>query len=395
MSKSFIFSSESVGEGHPDKVADYISDSILDACLSGDPKSRVACETLVKSNCVFVAGEITTKSKFNYEDVVRQAIRDIGYINSRDDAVFHADEVFITNCLTSQSPDIKQGVDAAAAEGKDTAEQGAGDQGIMFGYACNQTEELMPAPIMYAHRLLREMAVQRKDVGVEWLRPDVKSQVAVEYVDGQIKDIRNVVISTQHTEDVKHSTIREFCIEEVIKKVLPAELLTDKTEFLINPTGKFVVGGPQGDSGLTGRKIIVDTYGGWARHGGGAFSGKDPSKVDRSAAYFCRWVAKNIVAAGLADECELQVAYAIGYPYPTSIHVDTFGSAKDGLSDAEISAAAQKVFSFKPAEIVGQLDLLRPIYRQSTNYGHFAKADLPWEDISKAAELKAAVCVNA
>lgn len=395
MSKSFIFSSESVGEGHPDKVADYISDSILDACLAGDPKSRVACETLVKSNCVFVAGEITTASKFNYEDVVRQAIRDIGYINSRDDAVFHADEVFITNCLTSQSPDIKQGVDAAAADGKDTAEQGAGDQGIMFGYACTQTPELMPAPIMYAHRLLREMARQRKEIGVEWLRPDVKSQVAVEYVDGQIKDIRNVVISTQHTENVSHATIREFCIEEVIKKVLPAELLTDKTEFLINPTGKFVVGGPQGDSGLTGRKIIVDTYGGWARHGGGAFSGKDPSKVDRSAAYFCRWVAKNIVAAGLADQCELQVAYAIGYPYPTSIHVDTFGTAKDGLSDAEISAAAQKVFSFKPADIVSQLNLLQPIYRQSTNYGHFAKAGLPWEDTSKAAELKAALCATA
>jgi S-adenosylmethionine synthetase len=395
MSKSFIFSSESVGEGHPDKVADYISDSILDACLAGDPKSRVACETLVKSNCVFVAGEITTASKFNYEDVVRQAIRDIGYINSRDDAVFHADEVFITNCLTSQSPDIKQGVDAAAADGKDTAEQGAGDQGIMFGYACTQTPELMPAPIMYAHRLLREMARQRKEIGVEWLRPDVKSQVAVEYVDGQIKDIRNVVISTQHTDDVSHATIREFCIEEVIKKVLPAELLTAKTEFLINPTGKFVVGGPQGDSGLTGRKIIVDTYGGWARHGGGAFSGKDPSKVDRSAAYFCRWVAKNIVAAGLADQCELQVAYAIGYPYPTSIHVDTFGTAKDGLSDAEISAAAQKVFSFKPADIVSQLNLLQPIYRQSTNYGHFAKAGLPWEDTSKAEELKAALCATA
>jgi S-adenosylmethionine synthetase len=265
----------------------------------------------------------------------------------------------------------------------------------MFGYACTQTPELMPAPIMYAHRLLREMARQRKEIGVEWLRPDVKSQVAVEYVDGQIKDIRNVVISTQHTEDVSHATIREFCIEEVIKKVLPAELLTAKTEFLINPTGKFVVGGPQGDSGLTGRKIIVDTYGGWARHGGGAFSGKDPSKVDRSAAYFCRWVAKNIVAAGLADQCELQVAYAIGYPYPTSIHVDTFGTAKDGLSDAEISAAAQKVFSFKPADIVSQLNLLQPIYRQSTNYGHFAKAGLPWEDTSKAEELKAALCATA
>lgn len=391
MDKNFIFSSESVGEGHPDKVADYISDSVLDACFTQDPSSRVACETLVKSNCVFLGGEITTKAKFDYEDVVRQAIRDIGYINKKDDEVFHADDVFITNCLTKQSSDIAQGVDAAAADGKDTAEQGAGDQGIMFGYACDQTPELMPAPIMFAHRLLREMANQRKDVGIEWLRPDVKSQVAVEFVDGKVKDIKNVVISTQHTEDVKHSEIKEFCIEEVIKKVLPAELLTDSTEFLINPTGKFVIGGPQGDAGLTGRKIIVDTYGGWARHGGGAFSGKDPSKVDRSAAYFCRWVAKNIVAAGLASKCELQVAYAIGYPYPTSIHVDTFGSAQNGLTDQQIAEAAQKVFSFKPADIISQLDLLRPIYRQSTHYGHFAKEDMPWESTAKAEELKASV----
>lgn len=391
MSNSFIFSSESVGEGHPDKVSDYISDSVLDACLKDDPKSRVACETLVKSNCVFLGGEITTESKFDYERVVRDAIRDIGYIDAEDDDVFHADDVFITNCLTKQSPDIAQGVNASAAEGKDTDEQGAGDQGIMFGYACEQTPELMPAPIMFAHRLLREMARQRKEVGIDWLRPDVKSQVAVEYVDGQIKDIRNVVISTQHTEHVDHKTIKEFCIESVIRKVLPPELLTDETEFLINPTGKFVVGGPQGDAGLTGRKIIVDTYGGWARHGGGAFSGKDPSKVDRSAAYFCRWVAKNIVAAGLASKCELQVAYAIGYPRPTSIHVDTFGSAKEGLTDARISEAAQKVFSFKPADIVTQLDLLRPIYRESTHYGHFAKENLPWESLSKVEALKAAV----
>ena len=391
MSKSFIFSSESVGEGHPDKVSDFISDSILDACLENDPKSRVACETLVKNNMVTIAGEITTESQFDYEGTVREAIREIGYINEKDDAVFHADEVFISNYLTKQSPDIKQGVDAAAAEGKDTDEQGAGDQGIMFGYACDQTPELMPAPIMFAHRLLREMANQRKNVGIEWLRPDVKSQVAVEYVDGKIKDITNVVISTQHTEDVSHDTIREFCIEEVVKKVLPAELLTDNTEFLINPTGKFVVGGPQGDCGLTGRKIIVDTYGGWGRHGGGAFSGKDPSKVDRSAAYFTRWVAKNIVAAGLASEVELQAAYAIGYPYPTSVKVDTFGTAKEGLSDEAIAAAAQEVFSFKPADIVSQLDLLRPIYRESTNYGHFAKENLPWESTAKAGELKKAL----
>jgi S-adenosylmethionine synthetase len=387
MANQFVFSSESVGEGHPDKVADSISDSVLDACLEQDPKSRVACETLVKSNCVVLAGEITTSAKLNYESIVRDAIREIGYVNNDD--VFHADSVFISNVLTKQSPDIAQGVDDREADGKTTAEQGAGDQGIMFGFACDQTPELMPAPIMFAHRLLREMARQRKEVQIPWLRPDVKSQVAVEYVDGKPKCIRNVVISTQHTEAVKHSEIKSFCVEEVIRKVLPADLLTDQTEFLINPTGKFVIGGPQGDAGLTGRKIIVDTYGGWARHGGGAFSGKDPSKVDRSAAYFTRWVAKNIVAAGLAKACELQVAYAIGYPYPTSIHVDTFGTGI--VDDAKIAAAAERVFSFKPADIVGQLNLLRPIYRQSTHYGHFAKADLPWESTARAEELKAAI----
>lgn len=389
MSQSFVFSSESVGEGHPDKVSDSISDSVLDACLEQDPSSRVACETLVKSNCVFLGGEITTSAKLDYEAIVREAIRDIGYVNGDD--VFHADDVFITNCLTRQSPDIAQGVDAAAAEGKETEEQGAGDQGIMFGFACDQTPELMPAPVMFAHRLLREMARQRKEVGVEWLRPDVKSQVAVKFEDGKITGIENVVISTQHTDGVSHKQIEEFCIEEVVRKMLPAELLSDKTEFLINPTGKFVIGGPQGDAGLTGRKIIVDTYGGWARHGGGAFSGKDPSKVDRSAAYFCRWVAKNIVAAGLAPKCELQVAYAIGYPYPTSVHVDTFGSAKEGLTDEAIAEAAKKVFSFKPADIVAQLNLLRPIYRGSTHYGHFGKDDLPWEQIDKKDALQAAL----
>lgn len=387
MSKDFIFSSESVGEGHPDKVSDYISDSILDACLEQDPNSRVACETLVKSNCVFLAGEITTRADLNYEAIVRQAIREIGYIN--DDDVFHADKVFVSNILTAQSADIAQGVDAAEASGKDTEEQGAGDQGIMFGYACQQTPELMPAPIMFAHRLLREMAHQRKELRVPWLRPDVKSQVALEYVDGKPVAIKNVVISTQHSASVEHAKIREFCINEVIQKVLPAELITADTEYLINPTGNFVIGGPQGDAGLTGRKIIVDTYGGWARHGGGAFSGKDPSKVDRSAAYFTRWVAKNIVAAGLADSCELEVAYAIGHPYPTSIHVDTFGTGT--ASDEKIAQAAQKVFSFKPADIVSQLDLLRPIYRKSTNYGHFAKDNLPWESTDKAEALKAAL----
>ncbi len=389
MSQTFVFSSESVGEGHPDKVADFISDSVLDACLEQDPHSRVACETLVKSNCVFLAGEITTNAKLDYEQIVREAIREIGYINHDD--VFHADEVFITNCLTKQSSDIAQGVDAAAAEGKATTEQGAGDQGIMFGFACDQTGESMPAPVMFAHRLLREMARQRKDLGVEWLRPDVKSQVAVRFENGRIAGIDNVVISTQHSDEVSHNTIEEFCVEEVIRPILPTDLISDKTEFLINPTGKFVIGGPQGDAGLTGRKIIVDTYGGWARHGGGAFSGKDPSKVDRSAAYFCRWVAKNIVAAGLATNCELQVAYAIGYPHPTSVHVDTYGTAREGLTDKAIAEAAMKVFSFKPADIISQLELLRPIYRGSTHYGHFGKEFLPWEQTDKKDELAAAV----
>ncbi len=387
MKDHFIFSSESVGEGHPDKVADYISDSILDACLEQDPESRVACETLVKSNCVVLAGEITTSAKLNYEAIVREAIREIGYTHEED--VFHADKVFVSNILTAQSADIAQGVNAAAAEGKGTTEQGAGDQGIMFGYACNQTPELMPAPIMLAHRLLREMAHLRKNSTVSWLRPDVKSQVALEYIDGKPIAIKNVVISTQHATNVKHTEIKEFCIEEVIRKVLPEELLTKQTEYLINPTGNFVIGGPQGDAGLTGRKIIVDTYGGWARHGGGAFSGKDPSKVDRSAAYFNRWVAKNVVAAGLADACELQVAYAIGHPYPTSVHVDTFGTGK--VSDQQIAAAVQKVFSFKPADIVRQLGLLRPLYKESTHYGHFGKESLPWESIEKVKELEAAL----
>ena len=291
MSKTFSFSSESVGEGHPDKVSDSISDSILDACLEQDPGSRVACETLVKSNCVTIAGEITTAAKFDYEKVVREAIREIGYVN--DDDIFHADSVFVTNQLTAQSRDIGQGVDATAADGKGTAEQGAGDQGIMFGYACNETDELMPAPVMYAHRILRKMAEIRKQTDLAtWLRPDCKSQVALKYTDGKMTGIENVVVSTQHAADAENETIRSFITEEIIKPSLPSELLSSDTQYLINPTGRFVIGGPQGDSGLTGRKIIVDTYGGWGRHGGGAFSGKDPSKVDRSAAYMCRWVAK-------------------------------------------------------------------------------------------------------
>lgn len=385
MLKKFIFSSESVGEGHPDKVADYISDSVLDACLEQDANSRVACETLVKSNCVFLAGEITTASKFNYEEVVKAAIRDIGYIN--DDDVFHADKVFLVNALTSQSPDIAQGVDARAAEGKATEEQGAGDQGIMFGYASNETPELMPAPVIFAHRILRKLADIRKNSDMApWLRPDCKAQVAVRYDDAKMVCIENIVISTQHTEDVSHEEIVAFCKKEVIEKIIPAELLTEETEYFINPTGKFVVGGPQGDAGLTGRKIIVDTYGGWGRHGGGAFSGKDPSKVDRSAAYMCRWVAKNIVAAGLADIVEIQIAYAIGYPEPLSIAIDTFETGK--VSEEMIAEAVSNCFSFKPADIVKQLDLLRPIYRETTHYGHFGKEGLPWESTAKARELK-------
>jgi len=386
MAKSFVFSSESVGEGHPDKVADFISDSVLDACLAQDPNSRVACETLVKSNHVVLAGEITTSAKLNYETIVRDAIREIGYTN--DDDVFHADKIFITNLLTKQSVDIAQGVDARAADGKETAEQGAGDQGLMFGYACNETPEMMPTAIMFAHRLGREVTKLRKSKVVSWLRPDAKSQVSIRYENDRPVYVENVVISTQHAASVQHSAIRDFLIDNVIKKVIPANLINEHTKFLINPTGRFVVGGPEGDSGLTGRKIIVDTYGGWGRHGGGAFSGKDPSKVDRSAAYMCRWVAKNIVAAGLADICELQVAYAIGHPEPVSIWVDAMGTAK--VSEEIINAAVRQVFSFKPAAIIKQLDLLRPIYRGTTNYGHFGKADLPWEQTNKVIELRAA-----
>jgi S-adenosylmethionine synthetase len=403
MANSFVFSSESVGEGHPDKVADLISDSVLDACLAYDRTSRVACETMVKSNIVILAGEITIPKlqdartgttqpldvAINLGEIVRGAIREIGYVNKDD--VFHADEVFINNYLTTQSPDIAQGVDAKKAKGKKTAEQGAGDQGIMFGYACNETPELMPTPIMFAHRLGRELTKIRKSGAVNWLRPDAKSQVSVRYENDRPVEVSNVVISTQHTEDVSHATIEKYLIENVIKKVIPARMLTAKTEYLINPTGRFVIGGPQGDSGLTGRKIIVDTYGGWGRHGGGAFSGKDPSKVDRSAAYMGRWVAKNIVAAGLATHAEIQFAYAIGHPKPVSVRVETFGTAKLGISDEQITDAVQKVFSFKPADIVAQLDLLRPIYRQTTNYGHFGKKGLPWEMPGKAAALRAAI----
>jgi S-adenosylmethionine synthetase len=389
MSKRFIFSSESVGEGHPDKVCDTISDYVLDACLTQDKHSRVACECYAKSNVVVVGGEITTKATLDFAAIARQAIRDIGYVN--DDDIFHADRVFVNVYVTKQSPDISQGVDAKAAKGKKKAEQGAGDQGLMFGYACNETPELMPAPIMFAHRLGRELTRIRKSGKVKWLRPDAKSQVSVEYLDGKPVRITNAVISTQHAADVEHAEIEEFCIEQIVKKVLPKHLLTEETQYLINPTGRFVVGGPQGDTGLTGRKIIVDTYGGWGRHGGGAFSGKDPSKVDRSAAYMGRYVAKNIVAAGLATHCEIQFAYAIGYPDPVSVFVDTFGTGT--VYDEKITEAVKQIFSFKPADIVKQLNLLRPIYTKTTNYGHFGKddADLTWERTDKVAALKKAV----
>src|SRR5215475_5965228 len=389
MSKNFIFSSESVGEGHPDKVCDTISDAVLDACLAQDPYSRVACETYAKCNLVVVGGEITSKAKLDFNAIARQAIRDIGY--THEDDVFHADKVLIMNAITSQSPDIAQGVDARAADGKETAEQGAGDQGLMFGYACDETPELMPAPIMFAHRLGRELTRIRKSGKVRWLRPDAKSQVSVIYENGKPIGISCVVVSTQHTRDVKHSELRSFVIEEVIKKVLPKEMLSEKTQFLVNPTGNFVIGGPQGDAGLTGRKIIVDSYGGIGRHGGGAFSGKDPSKVDRSAAYMGRWVAKNVVAAGLAKKCEVQFAYAIGHPIPLSVHIDTFGTHI--VDEEAIEGAVLGTFSFKPADIIEQLDLLRPIYSKTTNYGHFGKIDDPditWEKTDKAAELRKA-----
>jgi S-adenosylmethionine synthetase len=386
MSESFIFSSESVGEGHPDKVCDTISDAVLDACLSQDKFSRVACECYAKSNIVIVGGEITTRGKLDFALIARKAIRDIGYVN--DDDVFHADKVFVSTIVTQQSPDIAQGVDARKAKGKKTAKQGAGDQGLMFGYACNETPELMPAPIMFAHRLGRELTRIRKTGKVPWLRPDSKSQVSVVYQDGKPVAISNVVISTQHSADIEHDEIARFCIENIIKKCLPKSLLTPKTEYLINPTGRFVVGGPQGDTGLTGRKIIVDSYGGMGRHGGGAFSGKDPSKVDRSAAYMGRWVAKNIVAAGLATKCEIQFAYAIGHARPVSIHVDTFGTAT--VAESRILRAVNRVFSFQPADIIDQLNLLRPIYSKTTNYGHFGKSDpdLTWERTDKIAQLK-------
>lgn len=397
MSKSFIFSSESVTEGHPDKVCDTVSDCVLDACLEQDPQSRVACETFVKDNVIGLAGEISTSASFDYGALVKEAIKEIGYDQdyAKDTPYtyhckFEKNALFM-NLLGQQSPDIAQGVDSVEAEHKATAEQGAGDQGIMFGYANDDTPELMPAPILYSHKLGQALTNLRKDRVHTWLRPDSKTQVSIEYVDGKPNRVTAVVVSTMHAAEIETPEIRELLERDLIEKVLPGNLLTDDTEILINPTGLFVIGGPEGDAGLTGRKIIVDTYGGMGRHGGGAFSGKDPSKVDRSAAYMARWVAKNVVAAGFAKECELQLAYAIGYPEPVSINVNTFGTAQ--TDEAKIIAAIKEVFSFKPANIVEQLDLLRPIYRNSTNYGHFGREDagLPWEESNKVEALKAAL----
>ena len=388
MARRYIFSSESVTEGHPDKVCDTISDRILDACLAQDPHSRVACETLAKGNLVVVAGEITTNAKFDYIDEVRSAIREIGYV--QEDSSFQADTCLVVQALSRQSRDIAQGVDAAAAEGKDTAEQGAGDQGLMFGFAVRETPELMPAPIQLSHQLGRELTRLRKLGELPWLRPDAKTQVSIEYDGFQPVRVDAVVVSTQHAAEVKHKEIRETIIERVIKRVVPAEWIDSRTRYLINPTGRFVTGGPEGDAGLTGRKIIVDTYGGMGRHGGGAFSGKDPTKVDRSAAYLGRYVAKNVVAAGLADRCEVQFAYAIGYPDPVSISVNTFGTST--VDEVKIEDAVREVFNFKPAAIIDQLRLLRPIYSKTTNYGHFGREDdldsLTWERTDKAKALK-------
>ena len=388
MSRRYIFSSESVTEGHPDKVCDTISDTILDACLAQDPSSRVACETLAKGNLVVVAGEITTNAKFDYIEEIRSAIRGIGYIH--DESLFHADTCLVVQALSRQSRDIAQGVDAKSADGKETDEQGAGDQGLMFGFAVRETPELMPAPIQLSHKLGRELTRLRKSGELPWLRPDAKTQVSIEYDGFRPIRVDAVVISTQHAPEVKHKEIRETIIERVIRQVVPLEWIDSKTRYLINPTGRFVIGGPEGDSGLTGRKIIVDSYGGMGRHGGGAFSGKDPSKVDRSAAYMGRYVAKNVVAAGLADRCEVQFAYAIGYPDPVSVCVNTFGTSQ--VDEVKIEGAVQEVFNFKPAAIIKQLDLLRPIYRKTTNYGHFGREDdlesLTWERTDRAEALK-------
>ena len=381
--KDFFFTSESVSEGHPDKMCDQISDAILDALIASDPQSRVACETLAKTGMVVVAGEITTQALISYPDVVRSVVRNIGYVSS--EMGFDADTCAVLVALDRQSPDIAMGVDVASNK-----EQGAGDQGMMFGFACDETPELMPLPIQMAHELVKCLAEIRKQGRYGFLRPDAKSQVTVEYRDGKPVRVDSVVISTQHSPEVTNETLHEMVVGEVIKKVIPAQYLDAKTKYHVNPTGRFVTGGPKGDCGLTGRKIIVDTYGGYGRHGGGAFSGKDPSKVDRSAAYMARYVAKNVVGAGLAKKCEVQVAYAIGVARPLSVLVDTFGTGI--IPDERIVELVSKNFDLRPAAIIEALDLKRPIYEPTASYGHFGRAPeggrFPWEKTDRADRLR-------
>lgn len=377
-----LFTSESVSEGHPDKIADQISDAVLDAILTQDPMARVACETFVKTGMVLVGGEVTTSAWVDIEELVRNTVREIGYTGS--DMGFDADSCAVLNAIGKQSPDINQGVDRA-----DPKEQGAGDQGLMFGYATDETDVLMPAPITYSHRLVQRQSEVRRNGTLPWLRPDAKSQITFAYEDGKVSGIDAVVLSTQHSEAISQSDLHAAVMEHIIKPVLPEEWISKETKFFINPTGRFVIGGPMGDCGLTGRKIIVDTYGGMARHGGGAFSGKDPSKVDRSAAYAARYVAKNIVAAGLANRCEIQVSYAIGVAEPTSISVDTFGTGK--VSDEQLVKLVREHFDLRPYGLIEMLDLKRPIYQQTAAYGHFGREEFPWEKTDKADLLRKAV----
>ena len=393
-SASYLFTSESVTEGHPDKICDQVSDAVLDACLEQDPQSRVACESATKTGFVLVLGEITTQAKINFDQLVRKTIEEIGYDNTDKGFDFHTCAVM--SAVSNQSCDIALGVDHALEEKtgemkeKDIEAIGAGDQGMMFGFACNETPTLMPMPIYLAHKLTRRLAEVRKNGTLPWLRPDGKSQVTVEYHYGKPVRVHTVVVSTQHSEDIEQPEIRKAVLEHVIKPVIPAEMLDDKTIYHVNPTGRFVTGGPMGDSGVTGRKIIVDTYGGMGRHGGGCFSGKDPTKVDRSAAYAARHAAKNVVAAGLADLCEIQVAYAIGVAHPVSVNVETFGTGK--IPDAQIAQLVTDNFDLRPGAIIHDLDLRRPIYRKVAAYGHFGRddLDLTWERTEKAAALKKA-----